>query len=69
MITEQLTIAQTYFYNEDAFNFNYGQCMGMLEKWKDAEEALLLVQADAIKRDYVYLSWLCRSCACYCLGF
>jgi intraflagellar transport protein 56 len=29
---------QTYFYNDDAFNFNYGQAKAQEGKWIEAEE-------------------------------
>ncbi len=55
--------AQTYFYNDDTFNYNYGQALAAVGRWKEAEEALQLVQSDALKADYAYLSWTARCCA------
>ncbi|CAF3059305.1 unnamed protein product [Rotaria socialis] len=57
-----LSSIKTYFYNDDTFNFNYGQAKAHEEKWKEAEEAFLLIQSEKLKNDYVYLSWLAR---CY----
>ncbi|CAF3458275.1 unnamed protein product [Rotaria sp. Silwood1] len=57
-----LSSIKTYFYNDDTFNFNYAQAKAHEEKWKEAEEAFLLIQSEKLKNDYVYLSWLAR---CY----
>merc|ERR1711916_148390 len=51
---------QTYFLTDDVFNFNYGQALASDGNWHEAEEAFLLIQSDAIKSDYTYLSWLSR---------
>lgn len=56
---------KSYFYNDDTFNFDYGQCLASLSRWKDAEDAFLLIQSDRIKSDYTYLSWLAR---CYIMN-
>jgi intraflagellar transport protein 56 len=56
---------KSYFYNDDTFNFDYGQCLASLGRWKDAEDAFLLIQSDRIKSDYTYLSWLAR---CYIMN-
>lgn len=54
--------SQSYFYNDDTFNYNYGQALAATANWKDAEEALLLIQSEQLKNDYTYLSWLSRCC-------
>ena len=59
-----LTRTQTYFYNDDTFNFNYGQTLAMSQQWKEAEEAFLLIQSDVFKSEFTYLSWLARACMC-----
>lgn len=51
---------KSYFYNDDTFNFNYGQAKAAIGKFKEAEEAFQLIQSEKIKNDYVYLSWLAR---------
>lgn len=56
---------KSYFYNDDTFNFDYGQCLASLSRWKDAEEAFLLIQSDRIKSEYTYLAWLAR---CYIMN-
>jgi len=56
---------KSYFYNDDTFNFDYGQCLAQLSRWKDAEEAFLLVQSERIKSEYTYLAWLAR---CYIMN-
>jgi len=56
---------KSYFYNDDTFNFDYGQCLAQLQRWKDAEEAFLLVQSDRIRSEYTYLAWLAR---CYIMN-
>eukprot|EP00730_Choanoeca_flexa_P001613 TRINITY_DN10709_c0_g1_i4.p1 TRINITY_DN10709_c0_g1~~TRINITY_DN10709_c0_g1_i4.p1 ORF type:complete len:583 (+),score=112.27 TRINITY_DN10709_c0_g1_i4:56-1804(+) len=56
---------KSYFYNDDTFNFNYAQALASSKKWKEAEEAFLLVQSEDIRNDFVYLSWLCR---CYIMN-
>jgi intraflagellar transport protein 56 len=59
---------KTYYYNDDSFNYNYGQALAAVGHWKEAEEAFQLVQSDALKADYAYLSWIARCCA-FRLGF
>mmetsp|Transcript_35666 Transcript_35666/g.93234 ORF Transcript_35666/g.93234 Transcript_35666/m.93234 type:complete len:414 (+) Transcript_35666:582-1823(+) len=54
-----------YFYSDDTFNFNYGQALASVGKWKEAEEALLLVKADRIRRTFCYIGWLAR---CYIMS-
>ncbi|ESO00852.1 hypothetical protein HELRODRAFT_112981 [Helobdella robusta] len=55
-----LNSIKSYFYNDDVFNFNYGQANAALGQYKEAEEAFLMVQSDKIKRSYIFLSWLAR---------
>jgi len=56
-----LNSIKSYFYNDDTFNFDYGQTKATVGNYKEAEEIFLLIQAERIKNDYVYLSWLARS--------
>ena len=37
---EIFVVRQTYFYNDDSFNFNYAQAKAHEEKWKEAEEVI-----------------------------
>ncbi|XP_056136266.1 intraflagellar transport protein 56 [Lampris incognitus] len=60
-----LNSVKSYFYNDDMFNFNYGQAKAALGNYKEAEEVFLLIQSERIKSDYVYLSWLAR---CYIMN-
>ncbi|VDD74095.1 unnamed protein product [Mesocestoides corti] len=57
-----LNSIQSYFYNDDTFNFNFGQAKAAVGAFKEAQELFHLVQSDKIRNDYVYLSWLAR---CY----
>lgn len=56
---------KSYFYNDDTFNFNYGQALASCSKWKEAEEAFLLIQSEELRDDFHYLSWLAR---CYIMN-
>ena len=53
---------QSYFYNDDGFNYNYAQAKAAVGNFKEAEEVFNLVQSEKIKNDYTYLSWLARCC-------
>ncbi|XP_056891670.1 intraflagellar transport protein 56 isoform X3 [Takifugu flavidus] len=57
-----LNSIKSYFYNDDAFNFNYAQAKAALGSYQEAEEFFLMIQSEKIKNDYVYLSWLARCC-------
>lgn len=57
-----LSSIKSYFYNDDTFNFNYGQAKAATNNFKEAEEILLLVQNEKIINDYTYICWLARSC-------
>ncbi|CAB1341986.1 unnamed protein product, partial [Coregonus sp. 'balchen'] len=54
-----LNSVKSYFYNDDAFNFNYAQAKAAVGNYREAEEN------DKNKSDYVYLSWLAR---CYIMN-
>ena len=56
---------KSYYYNEDTFNYNYGQAKASVGNFKDAEEIFLQVQSDKLQNDYAYLSWLAR---CYIMN-
>lgn len=57
-----IILSQSYFYNDDTFNFNYAQAKAAVGNYKEAEEVFLLIQNEKIKQDYVYISWLARCC-------
>ena len=57
-----LSSIKSYFYNDDTFNFNYGQVKMLTHSFKEAEEAFLLIESEKIKSDLVYLCCLTRCC-------
>jgi len=57
-----LNSIKAYMYNDDDFNWNHGISLAQTGNFKAAEEALLLVQNEKYKSDYVYIAWLSR---CY----
>jgi intraflagellar transport protein 56 len=59
-----LNSIKSYFYNDDDFNWNYGLAKAASKEYKDAEEALLLIQNERYKSEYCYISWLARCCKC-----
>ncbi|TPX60346.1 hypothetical protein CcCBS67573_g09009 [Chytriomyces confervae] len=54
-----------YFYNDDTFNYNYGQAKVAAGAYEEAEDILLLVQNDKFKSEYAYLSHLAK---CYIMN-
>lgn len=60
-----LNSVKAYMYNDDHFNWNYGISLAVTGNYKAAEEALLLVQNEEYRADYVYISWLAR---CYIMN-
>ncbi|KAH3759396.1 intraflagellar transport protein 56 [Pelomyxa schiedti] len=57
-----LSSIRNYFPNDDDFNWNFGIAKAQYGEYKEAEEALLLIQNEYYKNDYCYISWLAR---CY----
>jgi len=57
-----LNSVKAYMYNDDDFNWNNGLSLASTGSFKDAEEALLLVQSEKHRAEPVYVSWLSR---CY----
>ncbi|CAG2180680.1 unnamed protein product, partial [Oppiella nova] len=55
-----LSSIKSYFYNDDTFNFNFGQAKAATANFREAEEVLLLVRQERLTNDYVYVSWLAR---------
>ena len=55
-------ISQGYFYNDDTFNYNYGQAKLAAGAFEEAEDILLMVQNEKFKNEYAYLSHLTRCC-------
>lgn len=49
-----------YFYNDDVFNYNYGQAKVATGAFEEAEEVLLMIQNEKLKNEYAYLSHLAR---------
>eukprot|EP00519_Triparma_laevis_P002247 CAMPEP_0182499744 /NCGR_PEP_ID=MMETSP1321-20130603/7927_1 /TAXON_ID=91990 /ORGANISM="Bolidomonas sp., Strain RCC1657" /LENGTH=556 /DNA_ID=CAMNT_0024703985 /DNA_START=70 /DNA_END=1736 /DNA_ORIENTATION=- len=60
-----LNSIKQYMYADDDFNWNYGISLAATGNYKRAEEALLLVQNEAYKAEYCYISWLAR---CYIMN-
>lgn len=57
-----LSSIKSYFYNDETFNWNYALAKGAVSHFKECQELLLLIESPTLKQDYVYLSWLARSC-------
>ena len=57
-----LSSIKSYFYNDDTFNFDYGQAKAATANYREAEETFALIQSEKIKSDFVYISWLTRCC-------
>ena len=55
-----LNSIKSYFYNDDTFNFNYGQAKAAVGNYQEAEEIFLNITNEKLKADYAYLSWLAR---------
>jgi intraflagellar transport protein 56 len=53
---------QTYFYNDDTFNFNFGQALAFAANYTDAESTLSLVKDENILRHFTYKSTIARCC-------
>lgn len=49
-----------YFSNDDDFNWNYGLACAAAADYKEAKEALLLIQNEKYRAEFCYLSWLAR---------
>ncbi|KAG5455874.1 MAG: hypothetical protein BJ554DRAFT_4555 [Olpidium bornovanus] len=49
-----------YFFNDDIFNYNYGQAKTATGAYAEAEEILLMVQSEKFKSEYAYISHLAR---------
>lgn len=59
-------LLQSYFFNVDAFNFNYAQTKAAIGSYQEAEEIFLLINSEKYKTDYIYISWLARCCELEC---
>jgi len=55
-------MTQAYFYNDESFNFNYGQAKAQVGAYEEAEEIFHLVQNEKLKTDYAFVSHLARTC-------
>jgi len=60
-----LSSVKQYMYADDDFNWNYGLSLAATGAYKEAEEALLLVQSPAYTAEATYVSWLAR---CYIMN-
>jgi len=60
-----LNSIKAYLYNDEDFNWNHGISLASVGNFKQAEEALLLVQNEKYRSEYCYLSWLAR---CYIMN-
>jgi len=60
-----LNSVKAYMYNDDDFNWNHGLSLSCTGNYKGAEDALLLIQNEKYKQEYVYISWLAR---CYIMN-
>ncbi|TPX36262.1 hypothetical protein SmJEL517_g01665 [Synchytrium microbalum] len=56
---------KSYYFNDENFNFNYGQTKVAVGAYDEAEEALLMIHSEKIKNEYTYLSHLAR---CYIMN-
>ncbi|XP_038070199.1 uncharacterized protein LOC119739350 isoform X2 [Patiria miniata] len=56
--------SESYFNNDDRFNYNYAQAKATAGNYKEAEEIFELIQSEKIKNDYTCL-WLARCCEYY----
>ncbi|KAJ3026995.1 UNVERIFIED_CONTAM: Intraflagellar transport protein 56 [Siphonaria sp. JEL0065] len=54
-----------YFYNDDTFNYNYGQAKVATGAYEEAEDILLMIQSEKFKNEYAYLSHLAK---CYIMN-
>ena len=57
-----LLLVQSYYFNDDVFNFNYAQAKAATGSYSEAEEVFLLISSEIIRNDYIYQSWLARCC-------
>jgi len=55
-----LNSVKAYSANDPSFNYDYGIAQAACEYYREAEESLLMVQDDAMRSEYCYLSWLAR---------
>jgi len=57
-----LKSVKPYFSSDDDFNWNYGIALAAAGDFKEAKEALLVVQNEKYRAEFCYISWLAR---CY----
>lgn len=55
-----LKSVKPYFSNDDDFNWNYGLTCASVGDYKEAKEALHLIQSEKYRAEFTYLAWLCR---------
>ncbi|KAI9140422.1 RNA polymerase III subunit Rpc25-domain-containing protein [Paraphysoderma sedebokerense] len=60
-----LNSIKAYFFNDDTFNYNYGQTKVANGEYAEAEEILSMIQNEKFKNEYAYLSHLAK---CYIMN-
>jgi intraflagellar transport protein 56 len=55
-------VLQTFFLQDDIFNFNYGQALLMNENYEEAEKSLLNVSSHTLISSLTYCLFLARAC-------
>lgn len=55
-----LNSIRTHYYNDDTFNFNYAQVLGMMKQYQEAENVLGMIQNEKLRNDFIYVQWLAR---------
>mmetsp|Transcript_8890 Transcript_8890/g.18956 ORF Transcript_8890/g.18956 Transcript_8890/m.18956 type:complete len:504 (-) Transcript_8890:134-1645(-) len=56
---------KAYFPNDDDFNWNYGLACAAAHDYREAIEALLMVQSERYRSEFTYITWLAR---CYIMN-
>ncbi|ORZ36831.1 tetratricopeptide repeat protein 26 [Catenaria anguillulae PL171] len=57
-----LNSIKAYFFNDDTFNYNFGQTKAALGAWAEALEALTAVQDEKMRSEFTFISHLAK---CY----
>lgn len=52
---------KNYFSSDDDFNWNYGIACAGVGDYKEAEDALVAIQAEKYRSDDCYLKWMTRT--------
>lgn len=62
-----LSSIKSYFFADDAFNFNHGQAKAATGCYTEAEEAFEAIKDEKLLKDPVFVNWLIRCCKLYIL--